>query len=201
MSIDIPVPSGKLRRMDKRAENIVDAAFRVFSRYGVKRTTMNDIAAEAGLVRQTLYNVFENKDEILRATIRLYSERAVAAVEADCARATNLGEKLDSVFRHMVVKPYEMLHAAPHTDEVLIGLKTVAKSEIEASEARHRALFEEILEPHANAIEAAGMTVPGLADIVQKTWGSLKVDVDSKKRLMALLAGLKIMVLAVAEPG
>ena len=54
--------------MEQREVKIVDAAFRVFSRYGVKRTTMNDIAEEAGLVRQTLYTVYKNKDS--RVTIQ-----------------------------------------------------------------------------------------------------------------------------------
>ena len=46
----------------------------MFSRYGVKRTSMVDLAQEAGVSRQTLYNVFRNKDDVLRALIRAYTE-------------------------------------------------------------------------------------------------------------------------------
>ncbi|SDB45349.1 transcriptional regulator, TetR family [Bauldia litoralis] len=35
---------------------------------------MGDLAKEAGVGRQTLYNVFRNKDDVLGALIRAYTE-------------------------------------------------------------------------------------------------------------------------------
>ena len=67
--------------MTEREIHILECAFSVFSRYGVKRASMTDIAEEAGIARQTLYNAFSNKDEILRATIRLFTNRAISAIE------------------------------------------------------------------------------------------------------------------------
>ena len=52
--------------MDEKQVAIAEAAIRVISRYGVKRTTMQDIADEAGVVRQTLYNYYKKKDDVLR---------------------------------------------------------------------------------------------------------------------------------------
>ena len=61
--------------MRGRDEHIIDAAKRLFLRYGVKRTGMNDIAEEAGISRQTLYKSFANKDAVLQATIRLLADQ------------------------------------------------------------------------------------------------------------------------------
>ncbi|MCE2519566.1 MAG: TetR/AcrR family transcriptional regulator [Alphaproteobacteria bacterium] len=36
---------------------------------GLKLATMNDVAGEAGVTRQTVRNLFANRDELLRATI------------------------------------------------------------------------------------------------------------------------------------
>jgi AcrR family transcriptional regulator len=90
----------------KREEKIIDASVRVFSRYGVKRTTMNDVALEVGIARQTLYTVYSSKDEVLRATIRLFTDRSLANIEAATAAAASLRDKLDVVFAQMVIKPF-----------------------------------------------------------------------------------------------
>ena len=76
--------------MDEREKPIVEAAIRVIMRYGVKRTTMNDIAGEAGIVRQTLYNVFQNKEDVLRATIRYVTETSINEIRAGWQRVTAL---------------------------------------------------------------------------------------------------------------
>jgi AcrR family transcriptional regulator len=50
-------------------EAILAAAERVFSARGFIGVRMSDVAAEAGLATGTLYNYFENKDEVLRSLI------------------------------------------------------------------------------------------------------------------------------------
>jgi len=187
--------------MDEREQKIVDAAIVVFSRYGVKRTTMNDIAGEAGIVRQTLYNVYANKDEVLRASIRLHADRSLAAIEAACADASSLGDQLDIVFRHLVVEPFEMIRATPHADEIIEGFNEAAKEELEKAEERYRAAVETLFKPHAKHIEAAGLTCHQLSDFAVKAWSGFKHKVKTKKHLLELLTSLKVMVLTVAKAG
>lgn len=62
----------------EREKIILDASLRVFSRYGVKRATMADLAEEAGISRSSLYNW----DDVLRALIRSHTDRAIAEAEA-----------------------------------------------------------------------------------------------------------------------
>ncbi len=181
--------------MDQREEKIVDAAIRVFSRYGVKRTTMNDIANEAGLVRQTLYNAFENKDEILRATIRLHADRALEAIDGEIATTENLGERLDIVFKHLVVGPFDIMQETPHADEILEGFREAAMEEIAVAEERYKALLRELLEPYHSKIEAAGVVPEDLAEVVHTSWYGFKHKAKDKKRLLQLLDSLKGLVL------
>lgn len=187
--------------MDEREQKIVDAAIVVFSRYGVKRTTMNDIAGEAGIVRQTLYNVYANKDEVLRAAIRLHADRSVGAIEEACADTTYLGDQLDIVFKHLVVEPFEMIHATPHADEIIEGFNEAAKEELAKAEERYRAAVEKLLTPHAKRIEAAGLSCHQLSDFAVKAWGGFKHKVKTKKHLLELLAALKILILKVSQAG
>ena len=57
-----PIDSGKRQR-------ILDAALKKFSAYGFARTAMADIAEGADMSRPALYQHFENKEEIFRATL------------------------------------------------------------------------------------------------------------------------------------
>ena len=51
---------------DLDAENrICAAAFNCFNRLGVQKTSMSDIAREAGITRPTLYKYFSNKNDLL----------------------------------------------------------------------------------------------------------------------------------------
>lgn len=50
-------------------EQIIDTARRLFARNGVDKTTMIDIAEEAGRGRRTVYTYFASKDEVVYAVI------------------------------------------------------------------------------------------------------------------------------------
>ncbi len=54
----------KERERERRRQQIIVAAKRVFSDKGFNRATMEDIAKEAELSPGTLYLYFKNKDEI-----------------------------------------------------------------------------------------------------------------------------------------
>ena len=50
-------------------DRILDAARAVFEQYGARRANVDDIAAEAGVSRSTLYRRYATKDELLAAVV------------------------------------------------------------------------------------------------------------------------------------
>lgn len=50
--------------MSNKEERILEAAGRLFSRYGLKKTTVDEIAQEAGVGKGTIYLYFESKEKI-----------------------------------------------------------------------------------------------------------------------------------------
>ena len=64
-----------------RREQILQAARAAFARKGYERTTIKDIASEAGLAPGTLYLYFDNKRDILRSF--LHHAIGVGAARAD----------------------------------------------------------------------------------------------------------------------
>ena len=74
-----PVPRQRLRRAARR-EQILAAATRAFARGGFAATSLDDVAAEAGVSRVILYRHFESKADLYRAVLEYASSRLVAAV-------------------------------------------------------------------------------------------------------------------------
>lgn len=66
---------------DATSARILDAALERFELFGVRRTTMDDVASAAGIGRATLYRRFAGRDEIVRATILREMARFIATVD------------------------------------------------------------------------------------------------------------------------
>ncbi|MGH8491895.1 MAG: TetR/AcrR family transcriptional regulator [Moraxellaceae bacterium] len=65
---------------DDTHARILDAAYALFLTFGLRRTTIEDIAKRAGIGRPTLYRRFGDKDAVMQAVIMRESRRLTAAV-------------------------------------------------------------------------------------------------------------------------
>lgn len=61
-------PGSKTKAADDMptVDRIVAAAYRCFDRFGIRKTTIDDIAGESALSRPTIYRYFNGKDDIVR---------------------------------------------------------------------------------------------------------------------------------------
>ncbi|HEY0302962.1 MAG TPA: TetR family transcriptional regulator [Rhizomicrobium sp.] len=76
-----PPPSGLRAR--KRAETrarIIEAALKLFVKRGFDGTTLDDIAADAGISRRTFFHYFESKEDLAFAWLDSSTDDIVAAV-------------------------------------------------------------------------------------------------------------------------
>jgi AcrR family transcriptional regulator len=74
-----PTPVRRLRRAERR-EQILAAATRAFARAGFAATSLDDIAAQAGVSRAILYRHFDAKTDLYRAVVDRAIRRLAAAV-------------------------------------------------------------------------------------------------------------------------
>jgi AcrR family transcriptional regulator len=81
---------------------IVAAARVLFLERGFLRTTSDDIAAELGISKATLYRAFRSKEDVLRAVVRENMEEVLAGVEG-LIRDGSLGfvEKMVALLAHL----------------------------------------------------------------------------------------------------
>jgi len=185
--------------MEMRERRILEAATQVFLRYGVKRASMGDIATEAGVARQTLYNFYSNKDDILRRSIRMFGKDAFAAIEAELPHATTLAEKLDLVMREMVLKPFQFLHSSPNAQDLIEGYNAAGREEMEANYLTFQNKLEKLLAPYTEQLEARSLSPALLAEIARRSAASIKHQAKDEAHLLALISGLRSMVLSAVQ--
>jgi AcrR family transcriptional regulator len=63
------------------ADQVLDAALALFIEFGLRRTTMDDVARQAGIGRATLYRRFGDKDQLVQAVILRECQQQLALIE------------------------------------------------------------------------------------------------------------------------
>jgi AcrR family transcriptional regulator len=79
MPVGAGQPVRRLHRAERR-EQILAAATRAFARAGFAATSLDDVAAEAGITRVILYRHFESKADLYRAVLDRACTRLAEAV-------------------------------------------------------------------------------------------------------------------------
>jgi AcrR family transcriptional regulator len=75
VATSLPAPAGRRdRQKQERERRILSAARRLFDRDGYVNTSMEQVAARAGLAVGTLYNYFSSKDQLLLAISQVDTE-------------------------------------------------------------------------------------------------------------------------------
>jgi len=114
LRVDVaPVPVG---HPDTPEHRVLDAATRCCDRWGMAKVTVDDIAAEAGISRATLYRLFPGgKDVLYEALRRRDSADFFTELEAHVDRADSLGDLLVRI----VVEATRQLRADEHLQVML----------------------------------------------------------------------------------
>ncbi len=81
-------PADDKEPLDPYAERIVEAATQQFLEFGLQRTSLDRIAAAAGVSRGTLFNRFPNRDALVRAVAARELRRFFAQIDSETATAS-----------------------------------------------------------------------------------------------------------------
>ncbi|WP_446743883.1 TetR/AcrR family transcriptional regulator [Silvibacterium acidisoli] len=77
-----------------RRTEILDAATKIFSEKGVDDSRMDDVAAQAGLAKATVYVYFRSKDEIFEAVVKRALTEIMALTEERVSSAADFAGKV-----------------------------------------------------------------------------------------------------------
>jgi AcrR family transcriptional regulator len=109
--------------LSPQAVRILDAALTCIGRVGLAKTTLDDVAREAGCARATVYRCFPNKQQLLSALVA----READALRDAVVSATLLSETLGDAITGVITTAVRALRAHPalafvsaHEPEVLL---------------------------------------------------------------------------------
>ena len=185
--------------MTSTKDRIVDAAIATFIRYGARKTAMTDIADTAGVSRQTLYDQFGSKDDLVAAAISRNTDLVLARIAERLPDRHGLAERLDVYLVETVVRAFERLQTSEDVEDLISGHNDAGRAAIRKSHQRHTKFVVELLSPYSEQIKRTGQSAKHLAAFLVRSAMNLK-HCENKRELNAMLETLKISVLLAAAP-
>lgn len=182
--------------MSETKIKLVEAATNMFSRYGVKRTSMAAIADEAGVSRQTLYATFSSKEDLLASAMQSVIADIISALEKDWQQCNSLEEVLTTYFKHAVYQPFEIMKDLPDLKDLLHGIDEATTKVVKETKAEKTKILAKQLLPYKDQFEANGTNATSVANFIVTTTTELKYSATSRRELDNLLKTLKLAILA-----
>lgn len=131
-----------LYNLDMEDSHSFASVLGVFSHYGFKKASMEDLAQAMGFTRQTLYNHFKGKQAVLDWAVEGYVRDSHSkAIEELKGNRNPVPDGLLGAFSRMVGDIVPLLKNSPHGSEVLdMGTESLKRSNID-----HQGAFEKEL--------------------------------------------------------
>ena len=120
----------------KRQRLLVEAARACFLRFGYQKTSLDDIAREAGLSRPLIYRSFKNKADIFAAVFEHTFEHHWPVAEAAASGRGSKRDKLLRVYDVLLIEPWEEISQGPMLADYYKALERLVPS----AKARHEKL-------------------------------------------------------------
>jgi TetR/AcrR family fatty acid metabolism transcriptional regulator len=129
----------------ERRRRILQAARHRLEHYGYEKTTMAEIAADAGMAVGSLYLHFRNKEDLLVAFAVECQERYLRALERIAASEAPPSSRLRELVRLRALAIKEQLEATPHGGDVLLRMMRGGHACCHRMEERELEMIESIL--------------------------------------------------------
>ncbi len=185
----------------KIKELILESAQKLFSRFGFKKTAVEEIARMAKLAKGTIYNYFESKDEIIRSVFRREEEKLFNRLREKIEKETSPKLKL----KRAILEKLKLLRESPVLAQVLTEkrerLIAGLEKELERLEQIEAELIEEILKEGNFQLKMAEKELGESARVIQQALRGLeasylegnreRIEKDAELLITLLFEGLE----------
>ncbi|WP_107497192.1 TetR/AcrR family transcriptional regulator [Thalassobius sp. I31.1] len=179
--------------MNTRDQNIVEIAFRRFAHYGVKKTTISEIAADAKVSRQTLYNAFDSKEELMAGAMFHYARKSADAVLAECDGITDIARRLEIAFQNIALIPFEAMGQIPHAEEIMQLVDQISpEKKAGLANIYAEGVWNAISPANAN-IRAAGLDPDDFSHFIRSSFAQMKKEANDADDLRARFKTLALI--------
>jgi TetR/AcrR family transcriptional regulator, repressor for uid operon len=178
LSIVDAIDAGPEPGTDELLDRVAAAALAQFAEFGIRRSTVDDVARRAGVSRVTVFRRFENKKRLVEVVVAREIRRGVA----ELARSWEDGESLEQrmldafSFTVRVVSGHPLFDRLLRSEpEMLLPLLTVDGG---PALALYRSLIAELLRAEIAAGRAATADPDRVAEVVARLAISLVLTRD-----------------------
>ncbi|SCK06201.1 TetR/AcrR family transcriptional regulator [Streptomyces sp. WMMB 322] len=135
---------------DERVGKILDAAYVCFTRHGVRRTTMDDLAQQAGMSRPAVYQYVRNKEDAFRRLVRRMLDEALTASRRAAAGKPDLTGQLTAALEAKLDLVMTVWRDSPAHAAELLSIDARASADLitEYDEAMYDLLAETLGQAH-----------------------------------------------------
>lgn len=172
------------KKVEARRDRMLDAARKLFLRNGLRGTTMEAIAREAGIAKPTLYAHFPDKDAVFLAILEQMLAAKLAAFDAGLAGDGPVEARIGSALAAEFAVIASMLAGSPHADELFAAHRQGAELFRRSDERVAARLEAELLAAGAaDAPALARLLLDASFGLAQKAIG--RTDLGADIRLLA----------------
>lgn len=132
-------------------QKILDAAEQRLWHYGFKKTTIDEIASDAGVGKGTVYLYFDGKEEIGLAIISEYKQRGlnkIALIAQDPSKSPV--QKLTEMLQHPILNACLSCRQSPPMQEMITAIKPHIRLHVQPQTEREYEILAGVLEEGNN---------------------------------------------------
>lgn len=153
---------------------ILDATDRLLARYGYKKMTIDDLAAEVGIGKGSVYLYFPSKEEIVLSHVDRIVERVVEKFKTIVAEDVSSEEKLRQMLVARVIIRFDSVqHYTQNLNDLLAALRPKLLERRRNYFETEAAIFSEVIEEGKQAGQFAGLDSTEAAKMILTATNSL----------------------------
>ncbi len=136
-----------MARHDDVRQKILDAAEQRLWHYGFKKTTIDEIASDAGVGKGTVYLHFQSKEDVALAIMAQYKEHSLSGIAAiACDSDKTPTAKLKEMLRQPLIDAYKKCLESPASLELIVAIKPHIQERMLPYTEQEHALLASVLE-------------------------------------------------------
>jgi AcrR family transcriptional regulator len=171
-----------------RQEVVLKAARALFGRYGFEKTTVEDIATEAGISKGAIYLEFPNKDEIFVAIVRQFKDLELARMTAHIASARPpILPGLNEMLMDHIMHVFDHATSQLHSPEAFLHIHKLIKTKIGFTVVLRNLIVQMLEKARANNEIPKSKDCVLLADLLMANMSTVLPPYPSNTRVGELL--------------
>jgi AcrR family transcriptional regulator len=188
---------------DRLVDRISTAALHQFAEYGIRRSTIDDIARRAGVSKMTVFRRFRSKQGLIEVVIAREIQRGMAELDRAWERQDTLEEALVQGFEFVArfIRGHPLFDRLLHSEpELLLPLMTVDGA---PALELYRSLIAQRLRAEASAGRAASADIDRVAEVIARLAQSLLLTQEGTIRLDdhdSVVAFVRVALLPMLQP-